>query len=239
MFCNLYFFQGLCTECSKHVPDIWYEKVGAKVVDASTQLVDAAAVPMPSAASDDKTVSGAPLTILTNGYLRKGPYARCCECDVRWLYDSALANKGKPCNCVCEANEDECTYCGGNGGVEYDWVCEQNNMYSDEERHLEVQVTARCCRDDYLQRRTRDELDDSGKPEVPWCNATFLMEGAITLTLWYQYHGMGQPNVVCSTCAVQFQPLSCAPCDLLFEDAELLRLHIIEKHDEEDSKVHT
>lgn len=223
------------------MPDIWYEKVGAKVLDSSTQLADATAVPMPSAEGDDKTASGAPLTILSNSYRRKGPYARCCECNVRWLYDSGLADKGKPCSCVCEANEEEYMYCGGNGGVEYDWVCDREKMYSDEERHLEIQTTARCCRDDFLQRRSSDDDDDDendndggdeGKSKpIPWCNATFLVEGDITINLWYQYHGLNSPTFVCSTCAVQFQPLSCAPCDLLFEDAKLLRLHNMEQHD--------
>lgn len=210
-----------------------------KVLDASTQLVDNTAIPMPSTEGDDKTASGAPPTILTNSSHRKGPYARCCECGVRWLYDSGLADKGKPCTCVCESNEEDCTYCGGNGGVEYDWVCDREKMYSDEERHLEIQITARCCRDDFLQRSVNGDCDKNdsdgggeGKSEpVPWCNATFLVEGDITINLWYQYHGLNSPRFVCSTCAVQFQPLSCAPCDLLFEDADQLRIHNIEQHD--------
>jgi hypothetical protein len=198
------------------------------MIDASLQVANKDDVPMPTAEAGDVPASGAELTILQAMNLRKGPYARCCECDVRWLYDKGLENKGKPCACECSADKDNCVYCDDQCGVEADWTCVKENMYSDEEKHLEIQQTSTCCRDDFLERK---QPVDYSSPSPPLCSATFIVKGDIAVNLWQQHHAQHRtPLVMCSVCAEQYASLACTECNRIFVDEEQLEEHNKSKH---------
>lgn len=222
-------YKGCCRDCSEDLPDIWYEKIGAVLMNIETKLNDKNKIPMPVVENDDKTVSGAPLTILVGDYIRKGPYANCCECNLRWLYDSGLSNKGKLCDCECEADEDNGEYCGSNYGMTNDWIVNSENFFSDEERHLEIQETVTCCRDDYLL-YNKNDLTDTINP----CESTFLVRGNIAIDSWSSHHQSDFKKVVCSICANQFMNSFCNKCDRIFINEAKLVKHIQEKHSNDE-----
>jgi len=102
-----------------------------------------------------------------------------------------------------------------------DWCPEEDEMWSDEERHLEIQTVVTCCRDDYL-RGPRDT--------TPECKAAFLVEGNIAIKDFFEFHNT-RKSYVCSTCAEQYMSLFCHDCDVIFANEESLVTHMTEKHD--------
>lgn len=217
-----YTYKEACVECSETLPDVWYKAMGITLLDASTQLADPEIVPDPVADEGDVTASGAAITILKDEYgTVKGPYAKCCECGKRWLYDSGLPDKGKPCDCECEADEDDQTYCCGYGFDRDMIMCNDENAFSDEERHLVIQTTATCSRNDFLL-----------GVDFPPCNATFVVDGDIAIDAYTDWKGGNEKKYVCSTCAEQFMSLFCPKCTKLFENSAKLSKHIVEEHSE-------
>jgi hypothetical protein len=211
-------YKGACVECSKKLPDIWYKAIGAKVLDIATKVADPDNVPDPVAEDGDVTASGAPLTILRRGNLKKGPYAKCCGCDKRWLYDSGLPNKGKPCDCECAADEEENNYCRYFGFDPTEMmICDDSKAFSDEERHLVIQKVFTCCSSDYLHSLTE-------------CSSKFVFPDDIAINV---YKGPSPQKYVCSICAEKYMTLFCADCDAIFEDAAKLEEHKAKVHNDE------
>lgn len=227
-------YKGACKYCSTFLPDVWHTRNGIQVLDVATQLTGDESER--GAENGDVTASGAPLTFLRDEYgdIAKGPYAKCCECGVRWLYDSGLSTKGKPCACICCANAATNEYCADEMLDPNMRMCVEMNAFSDEERHLVLQARETCCRDQYLDHS--HNYDDEGNwvdDGFPRCHATFVVQKYIAVEYYDAYRRNKQHEYVCSTCAVEFADRACSYCSDLFVDAAQLAAHYTYRHAEE------